>query len=492
VNKIVQHLFFSTEQDIELFSVPLTVAFWIALVLGGGLLLAVPGVIVKAFFVAVKLFSHYTGLKEDTDVPQIMSESVWLIHGKLYDLNSWAAHHPGGAHALDLGRNRDCTGLFESYHVFLDRDVLEKMLQRFEIKPDRVHSSSAYLKATLSMTDFACPFHEDVKKFARQHFKDKSHKMKPWWACMLSIIFILEIAATVFHLKGSLAALWLLPLLSWLLAGNLSHDGSHFAVSSHPWLNKLVCNSALPLFFGPTAWYIQHVVQHHLYTNTEDDVDLYHFLPVVRTTRLTKFKERFKYQVCLGFLLMPTATAHLLFVGPLELLSGATDARGVKRYEQCQNLGDFVARKRCDILAEFLVMSLWVAANIYAHGMWVGWGRMIVSWTVSSYLFLILTQGAHLHRDCQEHHDQSWAKRQVNSAIAFQPESYLWLFLSGGLNMQSLHHVLPGVASCHYRDMWPGFRAVCEKHGVHLKETSNVFHFFRGFLSWVHELSSET
>jgi len=366
------------------------------------------------------------------------------------------------------------------------------MLQRFEIKPDRVNSSSVDLKATLSMTDFTCSFHEDVKIFVRQHFKDKSHKMKPWWSCMLSIIFILVIVVTIFHLKGSLAALWLLPLFHWLLAVNVAHDASHFAVSARPWLNKLLCYSAMPLLFGPTAWYIQHVVQHHLFSNTEDDVDLFHFLPVVRTTRITKFKERFKYQVYLGFFMIPTALVHFLIVGPLELLIGATDATGVKRYEQCQNLGDYIARKRGDLLTEFLVMCLWVAANIYANGMWVGWGRMIVSWTVSGYLFLIFTQGAHLHRDCQEHHDQSWAKRQVNSAIAFQPESYLWLFISGGLNMQSLHHVIPGVASCHLRDMWPGYRVVCEKHGVPLKESSNVFDFFRGFLSWVHELSSET
>ena len=478
--------FISTQQDIELFAVPLTVAFWITLVVGGVLLFAVPKIIVQAFFVVVKLSLHYTGVKEDADIPQIMCESVWLIHGKLYDLDAWAAHHPGGAHALDLGRNRDCTGLFESYHVFVDRDVLEKMLQRFEIKPERVRSSSIDLKPTFSKTDFACSFHEDVKIFARQHFKDNSHKMKPWWVCLNSIVFILEIAATFYHLQGSLAALWLMPLLNWLMAANLAHDASHFAVSSRPWLNKLACNAALPLVFGPTAWYIQHVVQHHLFTNTVDDVDLYHFLPVIRMSRFTKFTETFKYQAYMFFVLIPAASVELLFVAPLELRSGA------ERYHQCQNLGDFAARKRGDLVGECLVMCLWVTANIYTHGMWVGWGRMIVSWTVLSYLFLVFTQGAHLHGACHGHHDESWAKRQVNAAVGFQPESGFWHFLSGGLNMQSLHHVLPGVASCHFRDMWPGFRAVCQKHGVHLKESSNVFLFFRGFLSWIHELSSGT
>ena len=50
----------------------------------------------------------------------------WLIHGHEYDLNDFVRRHPGGKEAILLGRGRDCTALFESYHSFtqLNRYVL--------------------------------------------------------------------------------------------------------------------------------------------------------------------------------------------------------------------------------------------------------------------------------------------------------------------------------------------------------------------------------
>mmetsp|Transcript_71471 Transcript_71471/g.126245 ORF Transcript_71471/g.126245 Transcript_71471/m.126245 type:complete len:86 (-) Transcript_71471:263-520(-) len=48
-------------------------------------------------------------------------EEFWYIHGHAYDLRSFAKHHPGGEVAINLGRNRDCTALFESYHPFTEK-----------------------------------------------------------------------------------------------------------------------------------------------------------------------------------------------------------------------------------------------------------------------------------------------------------------------------------------------------------------------------------
>merc|ERR1719374_159133 len=238
----------------------------------------------------------------------------------------------------------------------------------------------------------------------------------PAVVCGVALLFMLEVLTGYWSLRGSTLALWTLPALNWLATCSVAHDASHFAVSSIPWVNRIASYAGFPLFFGPTAWNIQHVVQHHVYTNTENDVVLYHFLPVVRTSRLTKFIGMFGYQAHVIFFVIPTAVAHLLFVVPLDLLAGTIDAvTGTQRYQQCQNLGDFVVRKR-----------------------------------------LVLTQGAHMHASCHDVGDEtSWAKRQVMTAVSFKAESYLWLFLSGGLNMQGLHHLLPSIGSYHLIDMWP-------------------------------------
>jgi cytochrome b involved in lipid metabolism len=43
---------------------------------------------------------------------------LWMIHGVSYDLQEFVDRHPGGRESILLGRGRDCTALFESYHAF--------------------------------------------------------------------------------------------------------------------------------------------------------------------------------------------------------------------------------------------------------------------------------------------------------------------------------------------------------------------------------------
>ena len=45
-------------------------------------------------------------------------DKIWWIHGNGYDLSRFVERHPGGKEAILLGRGRDCTALFESYHIF--------------------------------------------------------------------------------------------------------------------------------------------------------------------------------------------------------------------------------------------------------------------------------------------------------------------------------------------------------------------------------------
>ena len=48
----------------------------------------------------------------------VTSDKIWWIHGNGYDLTKFVERHPGGKEAILLGRGRDCTALFESYHIF--------------------------------------------------------------------------------------------------------------------------------------------------------------------------------------------------------------------------------------------------------------------------------------------------------------------------------------------------------------------------------------
>mmetsp|Transcript_55863 Transcript_55863/g.120813 ORF Transcript_55863/g.120813 Transcript_55863/m.120813 type:complete len:527 (+) Transcript_55863:133-1713(+) len=429
--------------------------------------------------------------------PDSTSQGVWTIHGKHYDLSSWASHHPGGKFALDLGRNRDCTGLFESYHIFANQDMLKKTLARYELSSEEaaLRGVEASTEGNATGLEFNDPFHADVKAMAREHFGERSHKMKLSTGVVCGFFLVAQMVAICAFLAGSQAAVFLLPFVSWIVSSNLAHDASHFAISRRPWLNRLASYTSLPFFFGSTGWHLQHVVQHHVYTNDSDDVDLYHFLPAVRVSRLTKHSEAFKLQLLSFFVVLPTVVGHLLFTVPMDLLTGQLDAAtGERRYSQAQGLDDFVGRFFRSILFEFIGGICWIPLSLYCLGFHQGLGRICLVYTVCSYLFVIFTQGAHLQKDCmvgKEEEFKSWARRQAATSVNFGVGSGLLCFVAGGLNMQSLHHVLPGVSSCHFSDLWPKYKEVCRRHGVELKECSSLFSFFGGFLGWLSELAVE-
>jgi Cytochrome b involved in lipid metabolism len=62
------------------------------------------------------------GMEDAKTVSRGVSEQLlWTIHGKDYDLSDFVERHPGGKEAILLGRGRDCTALYESYHPFTNR-----------------------------------------------------------------------------------------------------------------------------------------------------------------------------------------------------------------------------------------------------------------------------------------------------------------------------------------------------------------------------------
>ena len=55
-------------------------------------------------------------------------------------------------------------------------------------------------------------------------------------------------------------------------------------------------------------------------------------------------------------------------------------------------------------------------------------------------------------------------KRQAQTSLDYSPSNTLVWFITGGLNLQSIHHLLPSVSCVHYPAMYPKFLAICEKH----------------------------
>lgn len=216
-------------------------------------------------------------------------------------------------------------------------------------------------------------------------------------------------------------------------------------------------------------------------------------------SRQTKFCKIMSLQWAMVWMLLPTACGHLTFAVPIDLLTGQIDAITKKRrYDQCENIRDFVAGERLWMFFELVIAVAFWGWNCWLHGFsngvsLEGLGAVFLPYTVASFVFMVFTQGAHITESSQvdiaDTQDKSWAKRQAVTAVVFKPESYIWAFVSGSLNMQALHHILPGVSASHYRDLYPRFQRVCKKHGVEVTEVPGISAFFCGFLNWINDLS---
>uniref|UniRef100_A0A7S2CB93 Fatty acid desaturase domain-containing protein n=1 Tax=Alexandrium andersonii TaxID=327968 RepID=A0A7S2CB93_9DINO len=118
----------------------------------------------------------------------------------------------------------------------------------------------------------------------------------------------------------------------------------------------------------------------------------------------------------------------------------------------------------------------------------------MVVYEIASFWFIIMTQGAHLQHESmvgKEGEFRSWAKRQAATSMNFRPDSRFWGLFTGGLNVQSLHHVAPCVGSSQLIDIYPEYKKLCARHGVPLKEVKNLLEFCRGFLGWIAELARD-
>lgn len=225
----------------------------------------------------------------------------WVIHGQAYDMESYIAKHPGGADAILLGRGRDCTELFEQYHVLSNKHLC--VLERYRVslplaKLGASNLTGAVVSAPLDgmtaesdasavvalqqpVTTFRIahksdPFYEDVKVMVREHGNTKMSRP-------FVILHCLHVVGLVYALhlwyKGAFASAFLLPFLLWVLCAALVHEGGHFALSHNASLNKFFNLTAALITNSSGCWYLQHNILHHSYTNLhgkDGDLDSHH------------------------------------------------------------------------------------------------------------------------------------------------------------------------------------------------------------------------
>jgi len=206
-----------------------------------------------------------------TKTPATDLKRIWTIHNKRYDVCSFVDQHPGGRTAILLGKGRNCTELFESYHSLTEKphQLLKKFYVGEALKGDPDFDEDWDWGNT--------PFYNKLKCEVKAYFSGKSHKagLEKWlW---LGTICSLLVFSFVSWKQGNWWSLVQIPILYWLGPSSMMHDGAHFSLAKTPLINK-ICSYFGCAHMSVTSWYHQHVIGHHTKTNMpKKDPDHIHF-----------------------------------------------------------------------------------------------------------------------------------------------------------------------------------------------------------------------
>ncbi len=89
-----------------------------------------------------------------------------------------------------LGKGRECTELFESYHAMTDKAHM--MLSKFE-----VHGGEPIKESLSDLFEWDnTPFYDTLKRRLREHFKGKSYKATPMKWAEITVFLLANVYVT--------------------------------------------------------------------------------------------------------------------------------------------------------------------------------------------------------------------------------------------------------------------------------------------------------
>lgn len=408
------------------------------------------------------------------------------VRGKVYDLTSFLSRHPGGRIMLLLAAGRDATALFESYHP--NTAKVEPLLAKYEVgafqapplhqagDPSAPDSRSDPLLQRLPQygrDDIATPFYVDLKRRVHSYIATESRYCQQWHDGPTQA---LRLAAIVALIVGFMyASLWApsaaaavafaaLAGVSRALSGvHVLHDASHGSLGKDPrWWHVLgvVGNDVI----NGTSFYMwqhQHLLVHHLYCNVpgvDDDMDSE---PMLRFHEGQQLRWFHRFQALYA---VPLYGAMGLVTRARDVacfLSGFKGACRLRPPRAVDRLAFWGGK------AAFLAMQLGVPLALGFSPARVALQFVAADWLGGMYLASCF-QCSHVADGVAtgKHVGGKWAEEQVATTQDYGHGSLLTYLMTGGLNYQVVHHLLPGVSQFHYPSIQPIIAKCCADHGV--------------------------
>jgi len=355
-------------------------------------------------------------------------KNYWIIHGNKYYLDEYVNKHPGGYHAIMSGANRDCTELFESYHIFNDnhRKILNIYNNNKEIKlpePD--------------------PIYEDFKNIIRTKYKSyKDLKMPIPLFIFYNITCLFQLY--LISITNNLKYIFILGYFFSMFGMRLVHECGHFSLSKYNIINYLNQFIMFP-FMGFLGWHHQHVIGHHQYTNVSKDPDMY-------------FMSKYKIDKANNII------RTLFFIGLCWLSVFQYITHSFSLLIKGKSVGQKSMYPRYIIFLEIIIC---LYLNTFLN--WTPLKYFTFMWG-AGFEFLPTSQIAHLIVYPGKE-SENWVTQQIKESVNFgvNNNSMFWRIWFFGLNTQLEHHIFPGISHEHHYNISNDVKKVCKKHNIKYK-----------------------
>jgi fatty acid desaturase len=409
--------------------------------------------------------------------PAPKKQRTWTIRGQCYDLSEWVSRHPGGPLILGQTRGTDCTFLFDSYHL---TNLPVKMLEKYRVEEAPTNERASDY-ASLETKQY-----DKLKSAVQTHFEKKgiSTKAPPLMQLYYCLWAMLHFGAIyqVFY-TGSMLSAIVLGCSSFYFSADVLHTGAHYEL-----VNSASFNLNIAYFMGvfhhvPGAWIRQHNLGHHPYTNhPKFDPDCRHFsVPAVMYGAGWRLNEETKSIPChenwpiwFPTMVSLTGVGPLIFESMLWLVTGKYMGRVISVTS--------AAEKWLSIFQLCMFLTFY-GTVVFSWGI----ARAMVPVIIHGMLYYGTSQVSHANHGSQQENDVEWCIKQFKSSAGdYSWQSRVTLFMSIGLNLQSVHHIFPSIHWWHYPELYP---IICKELGQPLTTKSYAQALWE-HLTFLHVLNS--
>ena len=385
------------------------------------------------------------------------SNHHWRIGGKWYDFTDFLPHHPGGSEVLLMVRDRfeDATFVFESHHHNYKKT--RAMIRKYEVEESVVRAAGLRRRPTKRTSITGCDgendrihhhhdrhlganetpkllgddaFYSIMRQRVSQYlFRVGSPRGGPTKQCIL--LFWTSFIAWLS------CYLWLLTTASIVASICLGFTAAWLGAFGHNWVHqpkyKLWAHLSLDVVgFSSDAWFREHNLQHHMYTNTPWDNHFTGSAPWLITDPTVERNVLQQY-------VMP-------YINPILLSFGLYTNYLINTVEVI---------KGNDVVTPWkLLLPLEIGAMVYTWG-WRGMILMFLSHSILGVYYFTMALMNHNAHHClnvmKRNASRDWGEAQIISSADWAVGMPFWaagIYL--WLNYHTVHHLFPLIDFSHH------------------------------------------